>query len=314
LILLASPLTFELCTWPSLGGGFKFLMKRIILFVLTNLAVVLVLGMVASLLGVNRFLTANGLNLGALLGYALIMGFGGAILSLLISKPVAKWSSGVQVIAQPSNADEKWLVDTVQKLADKSGIGMPEVGIFEGDPNAFATGAFKNSALVAVSTGLLQNMTHEEIEAVLAHEVAHIANGDMVTMTLIQGVMNTFVVFLSRVVGYAVDSFLRKNDEENTGPGMGYWITTIVLDIVLGFAAAIVVAWFSRQREFRADAGAAELMGRKQPMVNALARLGGLHTAELPKSVAAMGIAGGIGQLFSTHPPIEDRIAALQNS
>ncbi len=314
MILLASPLTFELCTWPSLGGEFKFLMKRIILFVLTNLAVVLVLGMVASLLGVNRFLTANGLNLGALLGYALIMGFGGAIISLLISKPVAKWSSGVQVIAQPSNADEKWLVDTVQKLADKSGIGMPEVGIFEGDPNAFATGAFKNSALVAVSTGLLQNMTHEEIEAVLAHEVAHIANGDMVTMTLIQGVMNTFVVFLSRVVGYAVDSFLRKNDEENTGPGMGYWITTIVLDIVLGFAAAIVVAWFSRQREFRADAGAAELMGRKQPMVNALARLGGLHTADLPKSVAAMGIAGGIGQLFSTHPPIEDRIAALQNS
>ena len=289
-------------------------MKRIILFVLTNLAVVLVLGMVASLLGVNKFLTANGLNFGALLGYALIMGFGGAIISLLISKPVAKWSSGVQVIAQAGNADEKWLVDTVQKLADKAGIGMPEVGIFEGDPNAFATGAFRNSALVAVSTGLLQNMTHEEIEAVLAHEVAHIANGDMVTMTLIQGVMNTFVVFLSRVIGYAVDSFLRKNDEENTGPGMGYWITTIVLDIVLGFAAAIVVAWFSRHREFRADAGAADLMGRKQPMVNALARLGGLHTADLPKSVAAMGIAGGIGQLFSTHPPIEERIAALQNS
>jgi heat shock protein HtpX len=289
-------------------------MKRILLFVLTNLAVVLVLGVVASLLGVNRFLTANGLDLTALLGYALIMGFGGAFISLLISKPVAKWSSGVRVIEQPSNADEKWLVDTVRQFADKSGIGMPEVGIFEGEPNAFATGAFKNSALVAVSTGLLQNMTHEEIEAVLAHEVAHIANGDMVTMTLIQGVMNTFVVFLSRVVGYAVDSFLRKNDEENTGPGMGYWITTIVLDIVLGFAAAIVVAWFSRQREFRADAGAADLMGRKQPMMNALARLGGLHTAELPKSVAAMGIAGGMGQLFSTHPPIEERIAALQNS
>jgi heat shock protein HtpX len=289
-------------------------MKRIILFVLTNLAVVLVLGIVASVLGVNRFLTPNGLDLTALLGFALIMGFGGAFISLLISKPVAKWSSGVQVIAQPSNADEKWLVDTVKKLADKSGIGMPEVGIFQGDPNAFATGAFKNSALVAVSTGLLQNMTHEEIEAVLAHEVAHIANGDMVTMALIQGVMNTFVVFLSRVVGYAVDSFLRKNDSENTGPGMGYWITTIVLDIVLGFLAAIVVAWFSRQREFRADAGAAQLMGRKQPMMNALARLGGLHTAELPKSMAAMGIAGGIGQLFSTHPPIEERIAALQNN
>jgi heat shock protein HtpX len=289
-------------------------MKRIILFVLTNLAVVLVLGVVASLLGVNRFLTPNGLDLTALLGFALIMGFGGAFISLLISKPVAKWSSGVQVISQPSNADEKWLVDTVKKLADKSGIGMPEVGVFQGDPNAFATGAFKNSALVAVSTGLLQNMTHEEIEAVLAHEVAHIANGDMVTMALIQGVMNTFVVFLSRVVGYAVDSFLRKNDSENTGPGMGYWITTIVLDIVLGFLAAIVVAWFSRQREFRADAGAAQLMGRKQPMMNALARLGGLHTAELPKSMAAMGIAGGIGQLFSTHPPIEERIAALQNN
>jgi heat shock protein HtpX len=289
-------------------------MKRIILFVLTNLAVVLVLGVVASVLGVNRFLTPNGLDLTALLGFALIMGFGGAFISLLISKPVAKWSSGVQVIAQPSNSDEKWLVDTVKKLADKSGIGMPEVGIFQGDPNAFATGAFKNSALVAVSTGLLQNMTHEEIEAVLAHEVAHIANGDMVTMALIQGVMNTFVVFLSRVVGYAVDSFLRKNDSENTGPGMGYWITTIVLDIVLGFLAAIVVAWFSRQREFRADAGAAQLMGRKQPMMNALARLGGLHTAELPKSMAAMGIAGGIGQLFSTHPPIEERIAALQNN
>jgi heat shock protein HtpX len=289
-------------------------MKRILLFVLTNLAVVLVLGVVASLLGVNRFLTANGLNLGALLGYALIMGFGGAIISLLISKPVAKWSSGVQVIEQPSNADEKWLVDTVRQLSEKAGIGMPEVGIFEGDPNAFATGAFRDSALVAVSTGLLQNMTHEEIEAVLGHEVAHIANGDMVTMTLIQGVMNTFVVFLSRVIGYAVDSFLRKNDEENTGPGIGYWVTTLVLDIVLGFVAAMVVAWFSRQREFRADAGAAQLMGRKQPMMNALARLGGLHTAELPKSVAAMGIAGGIGQLFSTHPPIEERIAALQNS
>jgi len=289
-------------------------MKRIVLFVLTNLAVVLVLGMVASLLGVNRFLTANGLNLGALLGYALVMGFGGAIISLLISKPVAKWSSGVQVIEQAQNADQAWLLSTVKKLADTAQIGMPEVGVFEGDPNAFATGAFKNSALVAVSTGLLQNMTHEEIEAVLAHEVAHIANGDMVTMTLIQGVMNTFVVFLSRVVGYAVDSFLRKNDEQNSGPGIGYYVTSLVLDIVLGFAAAIVVAWFSRHREFRADAGATRLMGRKQPMIHALARLGGLHTAELPKSVAALGIAGGIGQWFATHPPIEERIAALQNN
>ena len=287
-------------------------MKRILLFVLTNVAVVAVLGIVASLLGVNRYLTSNGLNLGALLGYALVMGFGGAIISLLISKPMAKWSSGVQVIDQPRNQDEAWIVETVRKFADKAGIGMPEVGIFEGDPNAFATGAFKNSALVAVSTGLLESMTHEEIEAVIGHEVAHIANGDMVTMTLIQGVMNTFVVFLSRVIGYAVDSFLRKNDSENSGPGIGYMITTVVLDILLGFVAAIIVAWFSRQREFRADAGAAQLMGRKQPMINALARLGGVHTAELPKSMAAMGIAGGIGKLFSTHPPIEERIARLQ--
>ena len=289
-------------------------MKRIILFVLTNVMVVAVLGIVASLLGVNRYLTPNGLNLSALLGFALIMGFGGAIISLLISKPMAKWTSGVRIINQPQNADEAWIVETVKKLADKAGIGMPEVGIFEGDPNAFATGAFKNSSLVAVSTGLLQGMTHEEIEAVIAHEVAHVANGDMVTMTLIQGVMNTFVVFLSRVIGYAIDSFLRKGDSQNSGPGMGYMITTIVLDIVLGFAAAIVVAWFSRHREFRADAGAAELMNRKQPMINALARLGGMHPGELPKSVAAFGIAGGIGKLFSTHPPIEERIAALQSS
>jgi heat shock protein HtpX len=289
-------------------------MKRILLLVLTNVLIVVVLGIVASLLGVNRYLTSNGLNLGLLLRYALVIGFGGAFISLLISKPMAKWSSGVQVIAQPQNADEAWIVETVRRFSEKAGIGMPEVGIFEGEPNAFATGAFKDSALVAVSTGLLAGMTREEVEAVIGHEVAHIANGDMVTMTLIQGVMNTFVVFLSRVIAYAVDSFLRKNDEQNSGPGMAYFITTIVLDIVLGFAAAMVVAWFSRQREFRADAGAAQLMGRKQPMVNALARLGGMTPGELPKSVAAFGIAGGIGQLFSTHPPIEERIAALQSA
>ena len=289
-------------------------MKRILLFVLTNLAVVVVLGIVASLLGVNRFLTPQGLNLGMLLAFAAVIGFGGAIISLLISKPVAKWSSGVRVIKEAQNADEAWIVETVRKLAVKAEIGMPEVGIFDGEPNAFATGAFKNSALVAVSTGLLQGMTKEEIEAVIGHEIAHIANGDMVTMTLIQGVMNTFVVFLSRVIGYAVDSFLRKGSDSNSGPGMGYYISTIVLDIVLGFAAAIVVAWFSRHREFRADAGAARLMGRTQPMMNALARLGGMVPGELPKSVQAMGITGGIGQLFSTHPPIEERIAALQNA
>ena len=287
-------------------------MKRIFLFVLTNLAVVLVLGIVANVLGLNRFITAQGLNMTSLLGFALIMGFGGAFISLLISKPVAKWSSGVRVINEPQNADEAWIVDTVKKFADKAQIGMPEVGIFEGEPNAFATGAFKNSALVAVSTGLLQGMTREEIEAVIGHEVAHIANGDMVTMTLIQGVMNTFVVFISRVVGYFVDKVILKNTSD--GPGMGYYITTIVMDIVLGIAAHMVVAWFSRHREFRADAGAAQLMGRNQPMMNALARLGGMVPGELPKSVAAMGITGGVGKLFSTHPPIEERIAALRNA
>jgi heat shock protein HtpX len=289
-------------------------MKRILLFVLTNVLVVTVLGVVASLLGVNHYLAAGGLRLGTLLGYALVMGFGGAIISLLISKPMAKWASGVRVIEQAQNADEAWIVETVRKLAEKAGIGMPEVGVFDGAPNAFATGAFRDSALVAVSTGLLQGMTREEVEAVIGHEIAHVANGDMVTMTLIQGVMNTFVVFLSRVIGFAVDSALRKGDDRNSGPGIGYMITTIVLDIVLGFAAAMVVAWFSRQREFRADAGSAQLLGRKQPMVNALARLGGMTAGELPRSVAALGIAGGIGQWFSTHPPIEARIAALQAS
>ncbi len=288
-------------------------MKRILLFVLTNVMVVAVLGIVASLLGVNRYLTANGLNLTALLGFALVMGFGGAIISLLISKPMAKWTAGVRIINDPQSPDEAWIVQTVRKFADKAGIGMPEVGIFDGEPNAFATGAFKNSSLVAVSTGLLANMTREEVEAVIGHEIAHIANGDMVTMTLIQGVMNTFVVFLSRVIGYAVDGFLRRGSD-STGPGIGYMITTVVLDIVLGFAAAIVVAWFSRHREFRADAGSAQLMGRKQPMVNALARLGGLPPGELPKAVETMGITGSIGKLFATHPPIEERIAALQNS
>ncbi len=288
-------------------------MKRIVLFILTNLAVMLVLGVAASLLGVNRYLTANGLDLSALLGFALLMGFGGAFISLLISKPVAKWSTGAQVINDSPDATHQWIVATVQRFAQQSQISMPEVAVFEGAPNAFATGAFKNSALVAVSTGLLQGMTREEVEAVIGHEVAHVANGDMVTMTLIQGVMNTFVVFVSRVIGYFVDRVILKNDR---GPGIGYRVTTIVLDILLGVLAAIVVAWFSRQREFRADRGAADLMGRPQPMMNALARLGGMTPAELPKTIQAMGIAGapsGLMALFSSHPPIEARIAALQN-
>ena len=288
-------------------------MKRIVLFVLTNLAVVVVLGIVANLLGVNRYLTANGLNLGSLLAFAAIIGFGGAIISLLLSKTIAKWSSGIQLINEPRNADEAWIVQTVRNFADKAGIGMPEVGIFEGEPNAFATGAFKNSALVAVSTGLLQGMTREEVEAVIGHEVAHISNGDMVTMTLIQGVMNTFVVFLSRVIGYFVDNALSRG-ENRSGPGIGYYVTTIVLDILLGFLAAIIVAWFSRQREFRADAGSAQLMGRRQPMINALARLGGMVPGELPKGLQTMGITSGVGKLFSTHPPIEERIARLQQA
>ena len=290
-------------------------MKRIALFLLTNVAVVVVLGIVANLLGVNRFLTANGLNLGALLGFAFIIGMGGAFISLLMSKPMAKMSMGVKIINEPQNADEAWIVNTVRNFADKAGIAMPEVGIYEGEPNAFATGAFKNSSLVAVSTGLLHGMTREEVEAVIGHEVAHVANGDMVTMALIQGVMNTFVVFLSRVIGYAVDSFLRRNDDNaNSGPGIGYMISTVVLDILFGVLASIIVAWFSRQREFRADAGAAQLMGRKQPMVNALYRLGGMHPGALPQNMQAMGITGGIGKLFSSHPPIEERVAALQNA
>lgn len=286
-------------------------MKRIILFVLTNLAVMVVLGLVTSILGLNRFIGPNGIALGPLLGFSLVIGFGGAIISLLISKPVAKWSQGVKIINEPQNADEAWLVQTVRQFAEKAGIGMPEVGIYEGAPNAFATGAFKNSALVAVSTGLLQGMTKEEVEAVLGHEIAHVANGDMVTMTLIQGVMNTFVVFISRLVGYFVDKVILKNN--NDGPGIGYLITTVVMDLLLGVLAAIIVAWFSRQREFRADAGAAKLMGRNQPMINALQRLGGMTPGELPKSMAAMGIGGGMGKWFSTHPPMEERIAALQN-
>ena len=289
-------------------------MKRIFLLIVTNLAVMLVLGIVASLLGVNRFLTANGLNLTALLGFAAVMGFGGAFISLLISKPMAKWTTGAQVITQPQSADEAWLVDTVKQLSQRAGLQMPEVAIYEGEPNAFATGAFRNSALVAVSTGLLQGMTREEVEAVLAHEVAHIQNGDMVTLTLVQGVLNTFVVFLSRVIGYAVDSALRKSDDENTGPGIGYYVTSFVLDIVLGIAASVVVAWFSRQREFRADAGATALMGRKQPMVNALQRLQSMQSEGLPPSLQAMGISGGLGKMFSSHPPLEERIAALQNA
>jgi heat shock protein HtpX len=288
-------------------------MKRILLFVLTNIAVIAVMSIVLSVLGVDRFLSARGLNVGMLLVFSLIVGFTGAIFSLLISKPMAKWSTGATVIERPQDATEQWLLETVRRLSERAGIGMPEVAVYDGEPNAFATGAFKNEALVAVSTGLLANMTRDEVEAVLGHEVAHIANGDMVTMTLIQGVTNTFVVFLSRVVGFVVDRALSRNDE-NSG-GIGYTIAVIVCQIVFGLLASMIVAWFSRQREFRADAGSAQLLGNRQPMINALHRLGAMHEAALPQSVAALGInhSGGFFELFSTHPPLEERIAALQH-
>ncbi len=292
-------------------------MKRIALFVLTNLAImvvlVLTLTVVSAVFGINFNMGGRTLNVGSLAVFSLIVGFTGAFISLLMSKSVAKWTTGAQVINQPSNAMESWLVETVRRHAEKAGVRMPEVAIYDGEPNAFATGAFKNSALVAVSTGLLQSMSKEEVEAVLGHEIAHVANGDMVTMTLLQGVMNTFVVFLSRVIGYIVDRVVLRN--ENDAPGIGYYLTTIVLDIALGFLAAIVVAWFSRQREFRADAGAVQLMGSNRPMINALARLGGMEPGELPQQVKAFGIndrPSSMLALFSSHPPIEQRIAALQ--
>lgn len=288
-------------------------MTRIILLIATNLAVMLVMTVVLSLLGANRFLTANGLNLGTLIVFSLVVGFTGSIFSLLISKSMAKWSTGAHVIEQPSSSTEAWLVNTVQVLSQRAGIGMPEVAIYNGEPNAFATGAFRDSALVAVSTGLLNSMTKEEVEAVLGHEVAHIANGDMVTMTLIQGVVNTFVVFLSRVAGYLVDSFLSK-DEESHRPGIGFEIASFIFQIIFGIGASLIVAWFSRQREFRADAGSARLLGHKQPMINALARLGGMQAGALPSDLAASGIGDGsqLSALFSTHPPMEERIMALQ--
>jgi heat shock protein HtpX len=291
-------------------------MKRIVLFLATNLAVILVMSVVLSLLGVDRFLTGTGLNLGSLLVFSLVAGFTGAFISLLLSKPMAKWSTGARVIDAPSTTTELWLVDTVKKLADRAGIAMPEVAIYEGEPNAFATGAFKNSALVAVSTGLLANMTKDEVEAVLGHEIAHVSNGDMVTLTLIQGVVNTFVIFLARVVGYLIDKTLfRSNDDR---PGIGYMITVFACEIVFGILASIIVAWFSRYREFRADAGSAKLLGSPQPMMKALARLGGLEPAEhLPETYKALGInsaRSGFSALFSTHPPIEERIAALRGA
>jgi heat shock protein HtpX len=288
-------------------------MKRIVLFLATNMAIVLVLSVTMRLLGVEPYLNANGLNLTSLLIFAAVMGFGGSFISLAISKWMAKKSMGVRVIETPSNSTEFWLVDTVKKYSADAGIGMPEVGIFDSPQvNAFATGMNKNSALVAVSSGLLQQMTREEAEAVVGHEIAHVANGDMVTLALIQGVVNTFVMFLSRVIGHAVDKIVFKT-ERGTGPA--FFVTMIIAELILGVLASIIVMWFSRKREFRADRGGASLAG-KQHMIAALERLNSLHPAPLPEKMAAFGISGGgasgIKRLFMTHPPLEERIAALR--
>ena len=289
-------------------------MKRVFLLIVTNLAVMLVLSITASILGVDRYLTANGINFVSLIIFSGIVGFGGAFISLLMSKFIAKMSVGAQTIDGTENADAQWLVATVRKLAERAGVGMPEVAVYEGAPNAFATGAFRDSSLVAVSTGLLQSMTRDEVEAVLGHELSHVANGDMVTLTLIQGVVNTFVVFLSRVVGYIIDKAVFRNERDEMG--IGYMLTVYALQFLLGIGASIIVAWFSRQREFRADAGSAKLLASPRPMIAALRRLGGVEAGEMPQSLQAFGITEGnrfLG-LFASHPPIEERIAALEGA
>jgi len=286
-------------------------MKRVLLLIATNLAVMLVLSVVVSVLGVDRWLLANGIDYFSLLVMSAIFGFGGAFISLLMSKTMARWSVGAQTIDGSEGTTQYWLVQTVHKLADQAGVGHPEVAIYEGAPNAFATGAFRNDALVAVSSGLIESMSREEVEAVLGHELSHVANGDMVTLTLVQGVLNTFVFFLSRVVGYIVDKAVFRTER---GVGPGFYITMIVSQIVFGILASAIVAWFSRYREFRADAGSARLLGTPQPMIAALSRLGGLEAGALPDAVKTFGIASDsrLAQLFATHPPIEVRIAALQ--
>jgi len=289
-------------------------MKRIFLFLLTNFAILVVLSLICSVLGVDRYLTQRGLNLPMLLAFAAVMGMGGSFISLLLSKWMAKMSTGAEVITQPRSAAEAWLLATVEREARAAGIGVPEVAVYQApEPNAFATGASRNSALVAVSSGLLQNMTQEEIEAVLGHEVSHVANGDMVTLTLIQGVLNTFVFFLARVIGYLVDSAMRR-DNDRGGVGFGYYITVMVAQLVLGVLATLIVCAFSRWREFHADAGGARLAGKRK-MIAALERLKSLHEpSTLPQNMAAFGIAGGVKDLFATHPPLEQRIARLQQA
>lgn len=291
---------------------------RIVLFLLTNLAVVLVAGVILSLLGVKGYMTQSGLQYGSLLVFCFVFGMAGSIISLLISKWMAKRSMGVHIIEQARNAEEKWLIDTVAELAHKAGIGMPEVGVFPSDQsNAFATGWNKNNALVAVSAGMLRRFTKEEVKAVLGHEVGHVANGDMITLTLIQGVVNTFVMFFARIIGYAVDSFLRR-DQESSGPGFGFYIATFVAEMVLGILASMIVAWFSRRREYRADDAGATLASRFG-MIGALQRLAAEsgQPVDMPAEMTAFGLRngqGGIAHLFATHPPLEDRIRALQSA
>jgi len=292
-------------------------MKRVFLFLATNLAIVLVLSVVTSLLGVNRWLMANGLNYPALLVFCFVFGMGGAFISLALSKTIAKWSTGAKVLKEPRSSSEMWLLQTVERQARAAGIGMPEVAIFDApEPNAFATGMNRNNALVAVSTGLLHTMSQDEVEAVLGHEMSHVANGDMVTLTLIQGVLNTFVMFLARVVGYAIDqAVFRRGSDEQRGPGIGYFFTVMILEVLFGILASMIVAWFSRQREFRADAGGAHLAGKRK-MIAALQRLQAAHgQSSLPQNMTAMGITGGqLAKLFASHPPLEVRIAALQQA
>lgn len=289
-------------------------MKRLFYFLLTNLAIVLVLSVTMSLLGVSPYLNANGLDFFSLLTFSFVMGFGGAFLSLALSKWTAKRMSGAVVINNPSTASEIWLVHTVKTQAQRVGIDMPEVAVFNSpEANAFATGMTRNRSLVAVSSGLLDSMTNEEVEAVLAHEMSHIVNGDMVTLTLIQGVVNTFVMFLSRVIGYAVDKMVF-NTKRGTGPA--FFITRIIAEIILGVLASVIVMWFSRKREFRADAGAAVIAGREK-MIAALEKLRAQHLpSALPRQIAAFGISGsradGFRKLFATHPSLDDRIAALR--
>ena len=286
-------------------------MKRIFLLIATNLAVMVVLSIVVSVLGLDRWLMAEGIDYFSLLVMSAVFGFGGAFISLLMSKTIAKWSTGAHVIEGSEGSTQYWLVSTVHRLAEQAGIGKPEVAVYEGAPNAFATGAFRDSALVAVSTGLVDSMSREEVEAVLGHEISHVANGDMVTLTLIQGVLNTFVFFLARIVGMVIDKAVFRTER---GVGPGFYITVFVAQIVFGLIASAIVAWFSRYREFRADAGSAGLRGSPRPMIAALSRLGQMQGGDLPDQVKAFGINShsGLGALFATHPPIEARIAALQ--